>query len=119
MQVSKFLRKSSVGYIHYCPACEGAHHYRTDSQGKANWTFNGNTEKPSFTPSMKISWGNKVPGYENWKDDEHDNGICHYFLTDGQLQFCSDSTHDLKGQTVPLPELPDWMAGEGYGDGNP
>lgn len=117
MQISRFLRKSSVGYIHYCPACEEAHSYRTDGQGKANWTFNGNAERPSFTPSMLIRWGAKVPGYENWKDDP--GGTCHYFLTDGQISYCGDSTHALAGKTVALPELPDWMAGEAYGDNNP
>lgn len=133
MQVSKFLRKSSVGYIHYCPACEEAHAYRTDGQGKANWTFNGNVEQPSFTPSMRISWGNKVAGYE----EKFKTGtVCHYFIVTGDavrqsgrmpdadstrsyIDFCGDSTHAMAGQVVPLPELPGWMAGDGYGDGNP
>ena len=28
---------------------------------------------------------------------------CHSFVTDGRIQFLTDSTHTLAGQTVPLP----------------
>jgi hypothetical protein len=30
---------------------------------------------------------------------------CHSFVTDGRIQFLSDSTHALAGQTVDLPEI--------------
>jgi len=31
---------------------------------------------------------------------------CHYILTAGVLNYCGDSTHALKGQAIPLPNLP-------------
>jgi hypothetical protein len=34
------------------------------------------------------------------------SSVCHYFLTNGMLQYLRDSTHALAGQTVALPELP-------------
>lgn len=33
--------------------------------------------------------------------------VCHSFIRDGQIQFLSDCTHALAGQTVPLPAWPD------------
>lgn len=117
-QVSKLLRNTKTGFIHYCPACDEAHHYVTD--GSRGWTFNGDVERPSFSPSMKITWGRFAdPSYKAEPGEEDLSGICHYFLTNGELQFCSDSTHALSGKTVPLPELPERMQGDRYGDGNP
>lgn len=34
---------------------------------------------------------------------------CHSFVRDGKIEFLSDSTHKLAGQTVDLPPLPDWL----------
>jgi hypothetical protein len=56
------------------------------------WTFNGNIEQPTFSPSFRQHIGDGI--------------ICHYTVTDGQLNFCSDSMHSLAGCTVPLPEIP-------------
>jgi hypothetical protein len=33
---------------------------------------------------------------------------CHSFVRDGHIEFLTDSTHKLAGQTVVLPALPDW-----------
>jgi hypothetical protein len=57
------------------------------------WTFDGNLEAPTFTPSFLHSWGT--------------GKVCHYNLIAGWLQFCPDSTHGLAGKTVPLPDLPE------------
>ena len=119
-QVSKFLRKSATGYIHYCGACNEAHHFITEPGWKARWDFDGNVDQPTFAPSMKITWGRFAdPDYQPEPGEPDPSGICHYFLKGGHIQYCGDSTHGLSGQTVPLPELPDWMQGERYGDGNP
>jgi len=59
-----------------------------------SWQFNGDLENPTFSPSFKHSWGSL-------------NKVCHYILTAGQLNYCSDSTHALAGKTVPLPSLPE------------
>ena len=32
--------------------------------------------------------------------------VCHTFVTDGRIQFLSDCTHALAGQTVDLPDIP-------------
>ncbi|MEQ1890287.1 MAG: DUF6527 family protein [Alphaproteobacteria bacterium] len=80
------LYRAQGGWHHFCPGCQSIHRLPD------GWRFDGNLESPTFTPSFKHSWGNKM--------------ICHYFLTAGQLVFCSDSTHRLAGQSVALPEFP-------------
>jgi hypothetical protein len=37
---------------------------------------------------------------------------CHSFVRGGMIEFLGDSTHDLAGQTVPVPDLPDWITDE-------
>lgn len=65
-----------------------------------HWGFNGDFERPTFTPSILSRW-------EEWQGEgvppkQH---ICHSFVTDGRIQFLADCTHALAGQTVDLPEL--------------
>lgn len=60
---------------------------------RGGWTFDGNTESPTFTPSFRIS--------------DRAGSVCHFVLTKGVLNFCSDSTHGMAGKSVPLPKLPD------------
>lgn len=35
-----------------------------------------------------------------------DKSFCHSYVTDGKIQFINDSTHNLKGQIVDLPDYP-------------
>lgn len=91
-------------YLHWCPACKQRHPFFTNEMPAAwtghRWKFDGNVEAPTFSPSMNISWGRE--GSEMF-------GRCHYILTSGVINFCGDCTHELKGQSVPLPNIP-----EGY-----
>lgn len=113
MQVSPYLRRATDAYIHWCPACLEMHRL-PDS-----WTFNGDLNKPTFTPSF-MHTGLKLnkdangvwigEGRDAWLYDQAGNpipDICHYILTNGVLNFCADCTHPLAGQNVPLPLLPD------------
>lgn len=83
-------------YWFFCPGCEQAHQYRVGGGTGPRWSFNGDMEKPTFRPSLLMR------GSSAYR-------VCHLFLTDGKLEFCADSTHALAGQTVELPELPDWL----------
>lgn len=89
-QVSSTLRRGTGAYFHWCPGCEEMH---TLPDG---WSFDGNLETPTFTPSFLHS------GYSS----HHQPRICHYILTNGILNFCTDSTHTLAGKSVALPKLP-------------
>lgn len=87
--------------VHFwCPGCDQAHGVVVDAPN--GWTWDGDLERPTFTPSVLV--------HEHETLD--DNGIrtmtprCHSFVTDGQIQFLTDSTHPLAGQTVDLPAWP-------------
>lgn len=75
----------------HCPGCEYLHGVRVKGQEPV-WGWNNDIVRPTFTPSIMV-----------WRDDPTKR--CHSYVTDGKIQFLSDSFHSLKGQTV---ELPDW-----------
>lgn len=99
------LRPLEGGHFHFmCPGCNEVHIVG------ATWSFNGNFDRPTFTPSILVR-GNKVVKDErgkwtgDWERDGSGNlipDICHSFITDGQIQFLGDCTHGMAGQTVPL-----------------
>ena len=74
---------------HYIPTDPPA-----DWVSRGKWEFNGDMDKPTFSPSILSKW----PGPGSVK-------ICHSFVRDGKIQFLADCTHDLKGQTVDLPDV--------------
>jgi hypothetical protein len=85
-------------WLHWCPACKTLHEIAVDTpfSNGARWSFNGDLDAPSFTPSVNLSIGPF--------EDQH-SVRCHYFITAGKISFCGDCTHGLAGQTVDLPEL--------------
>jgi hypothetical protein len=106
-----------LGYMIFCPACLCGHLFYTNHNNpKCNWTFDGNTEKPTFSPSMLVKAQN-YPSGNNWPTDEEllkmkageklnmIPTICHSFVRNGQIQFLSDCTHKMAGQTVDLPKI--------------
>lgn len=102
---SKIVRCEGFGHLvptheHYCPACGHMHGYAVEQpfRNGARWSFNGNGDCPSFTPSMNIGIGPFPDGHID---------RCHYFVTDGRIQYCGDSTHAMAGQTVDLPDIPE------------
>lgn len=97
-QVSNSLRKVQDGYAHWCDGCAEMHVVYT--AGHIAWSFNGDVERPSFTPSVRHTWT---------EGPAHESRCCHYFITDGNIAFCGDCTHALSGKTVPLPALPDHL----------
>jgi hypothetical protein len=107
------------GYGHWCPGCKSGHEIDTEQPNGsgAKWGFNGNLERPTFTPSINRRWGTFAdPNYKPEPGHDH-SGVCHYFITDGKIIYCGDCTHALKGQTVDLPDIPEgkyatsiWMA---------
>ena len=102
-----------------CPGCGEFHSMQVAPSGGPvsgpNWGFNGNLEKPTFTPSILSRSGHYashfVPGSSCWctynaehpEDATFNCNICHSFVTDGRIQFLNDCTHALAGQTVDLP----------------
>lgn len=106
--VSRILRSwstsddSQAGYTFWCPGCDMAHKIWTS--GPTSWDFNGNLEKPTFSPSLMCHWPDP--------DKQGADRTCHSFIRAGEIQFLGDCTHALAGQTVPIPDWPssriDW-----------
>ncbi len=79
--------------IMWCPGCEDMHRIYVDGD-QATWTWNGNEDVPTFSPSILVL---------------HGDNRCHSFVVDGVWQFLDDCTHSLAGQHVPMIPLPDWI----------
>ena len=95
-----------AGVNFWCPGCNRVHSIRSEGP-RSNWGFNGDYEKPTFTPSVLVTRPAKPDAPESFK--EYREGIvCHSFVTNGQIQFLGDCTHKLANQTVPLPLLSTW-----------
>jgi hypothetical protein len=95
----------TIMYVFNCPGCKFNHPVhvaydpkeQTDNPKRTHfpcWTFNGDLNRPTFTPSLLVN--------PSWPQQR-----CHSFITDGKIQFLDDCWHDLKGKTVELPEYED------------
>ena len=82
-----------------CPGCECDHGIQHGRDTGPNWDWNGSLQKPTFRPSVLVPYS----GVDACRDGAPP-AVCHSFVTDGRIQFLSDCTHALAGQTVDLPE---------------
>ena len=105
------LRKTGDRVAYFCPPCDTIHQVRVEgnhAQGPV-WGFNGDMDKPTFTPSVRVTWpAGKVS-----------EKCCHHYVTDGRIQYLGDCTHAMAGQTIDLPELPDRYSDENFHWGTP
>jgi Family of unknown function (DUF6527) len=88
----------TVGYMFYCPGCKSHHAPYIkphQSPNSATWEFNGDLEHPTFHPSILVRWSRS----------DGKTMVCHSFVTDGEIRFLSDCTHQLAGQTVEIPDI--------------
>ncbi len=113
-KISKILWESDDnGLLFWCPGCDMAHQIHYGSGNGPRWGWNGNIDLPTFTPSVLVryrhpkGYSNDNPAPLGWKGEYVDD-ICHSFVTNGRIQFLSDCTHHLIGQTVDLPEFTEW-----------
>lgn len=71
----------------FCPACGCGHGVNLDPGREAPlWTLTGTLEKPTIRASILV------------RSDKH----CHVYITDGMIQYLSDCSHAMAGQTVPM-----------------
>lgn len=91
---SKLLSMGNSIYFH-CPGCNMLHPYRVKGEvSEPMWVWNENVDRPTFSPSLLVNPGDP-------------SSTCHLFVTDGKIQYCSDSFHDLKGKTVEMVDIPE------------
>ena len=103
-----------------CPGCKDKHiiPVNGNQSNGHGWSWNGSVELPTLTPSINAKSGHHADSnYECYCNmsqripdaDDHPEWcyICHSFVTDGKIQFLTDCTHPLAGQTVDLPPVKD------------
>lgn len=132
-QVGTKLRAASGSngyrsFLHWCPGCNEVHQFKVAPATSPVWSFNGDFERPSFSPSMLIYVTHTEDDDEKPLPTPRRETLCHYFIKTGAemrdrepgldpnksyIDFCGDSPHALSGKVV---ELPDWPYAPGtYG----
>lgn len=113
MAARGILRTAEGGRIlFWCPGCDGAHQIQAGDGPGPRWSFNGDFDRPTFSPSILVR------GTQPITDDERRRimagerveprpTVCHSFVTWGRIRFLDDCTHDLAGCTVELPPFDD------------
>tara|TARA_B100001146_G_C15827368_1_gene283525 strand:- start:11 stop:346 length:336 start_codon:yes stop_codon:yes gene_type:complete len=97
------LHKSHRGTAYFsCPACNSIHFLRIE--GKRPWQFNGDYDNPTLSPSIKVVWPANPDAAEEFKEWRTER-VCHSQITDGDIMFYGDSTHDKAGMTMRLPVI--------------
>lgn len=86
------LRPKLVGVVFDCPGCGCAHAISTTGKNDvgAQWSWNGNYERPTITPSILYRKVNEV--------------TCHSTITNGVIKFLPDCTHSLANTEQELAE---------------
>lgn len=98
-------------YRFWCPGCRENHVVTVCDDGShPSWTFNGNPERPTFSPSIKVTGTRMITDDERSRIMrgelvEPEPRCCHSFVRDGRIEFLSDCTHHLAGKTVDLPDV--------------
>lgn len=80
-----------IQFVFQCPGCGYGHGVRVQGP-EPIWAWNGNLEKPTFSPSLLVNASDAKTR-------------CHSFIREGMIQFLGDCHHDMKDMTV---EIPDW-----------
>lgn len=101
IRLSKILAKSNGNIFFECPACETPHGINCgDGHGQV-WSWDGDANKPTFSPSLLVTFTQYDKPATSKKKKEH---VCHSFVKGGQIQYLNDCTHELAGKTVDIPE---------------
>lgn len=101
------------GVMFFCPGCKCGHRVwvRDPAPKQPRWTFNGDFDKPTFSPSILITsmeWQPPVTpeNIDQWKkqhwEQKQVEKRCHSHVTDGVIIFCGDCTHSMSGKSVKL-----------------
>jgi hypothetical protein len=97
------IHKGAAWFI--CPGCGQRHRVpfspeawegQHESGNRPMWTFNGDTQRPTFSPSLLCRW---------MEGENFIKKVCHSFIRDGKIEFLGDCTHVLAGKTVELSDI--------------
>lgn len=115
--ISKILRNGVDNrLLWHCPGCGRPHviKHTSSNDGYPVWGWNGDVDAPTFTPSVLVRSSKPSDVESEYGDQAKDvPTVCHSYVVDGHVQFLTDCTHSLAGQTV---KIPDWPNPEGWVD---
>lgn len=103
---------SDGSFTYRCP-CGDVHHITPKI-----WTWNGNVESPTISPSVLVRSGHYVPRQPGEPEScwctyakEHPEDklpfgcyLCHSYVENGSVRFLNDCSHEHAGKTLPIPD---------------
>ena len=85
------VNKKTKHVMFRCPGCDDLHVVNDQ------WEFNGNTDRPTITPSICVMSSVGFPPTPVI--------ACHCWVRDGMITYLMDCTHKFAGKTMILPDL--------------
>lgn len=104
--MAKVKDVSNGGLRFKCPGCGVNHVVNITGAKHVRWSFDGNYERPTLSPSVLVN--GYLPSDDPSKFDDPLQDVpftCHSFVRNGYIEFLTDCTHQLAGQTVALPDI--------------
>jgi len=95
MNKIEIMKDESLVFV--CPVCKAYHRVEIQPHKATGWSWNGDLEKPTIKPS--------ILAFATRNDTGARKTLCHLFVTDGRIQFCTDSPHELAGKTVDMYDI--------------
>src|SRR5680860_1899129 len=84
------VKEHHTQYFYFCKGCGYEHCFALKNKG-GHHDFNMDLENPTISPSL----------LQNFSPDR----ICHSFIKNGMIQYLGDCWHELRGQTIELPDI--------------
>lgn len=82
------------------------------------WTWNESMEHPTITPSILVKTGHysdeSRPCWCAYNKEKEEAGeptspfkcsLCHSFISNGEIRYLDDCSHELAGKTIMLPDV--------------
>jgi hypothetical protein len=79
----------------YCPGCRCRHIL------DERWTIVNESGAPTVRPSLVVQ------GFTQLNHQSIQSTRCHLFITNGNTEYCKDSTHELAGRVIPMEDITD------------
>lgn len=102
----------------WCPGCDEGHTIQFG--GAETWSWDGNTDRPTFAPSVlafphqkfiddDLPMGDK-PGQLLHPSNKRMTPRCHSFVRAGRIEYLGDCEHSFAGGSVDMVPLPERYA---------
>lgn len=93
MSDKKKIHQRGIHFTFWCPGCKCPHTVNT------NWRVN--PDNITISPSVLVT----TPRHYADGTPVGNPDRCHSFVREGRIQYLQDCTHELRGQTVDIPEF--------------